>query len=332
MVASVIGFGLLLAPAALTDRIRAVVRDAAFPGLRVVDVAYQRTLTIPERFQRSQQDDDPNETVLAERDVWEHRFRQVQAVNAQLARQLELARSGHGSPFLAEPGTPLFVPELVAARVIGAEELDHATRRVSYRRLVDMGTGRDVIPSDFVVSQVPATAGDAPPLMALIDQGDDSGLHADEAVFAGRCVVGKVGQVGRWTSTVIPVTDVAFRGRGQLVRSAPQGLVLGPEGVISGNGERGCLLKHIPSTEPVAVGDEVYTSLRLTGLPVPMYYGKVVKATLPEGAPHWEIVVEPAETIEATRVVHVLRSVLNAARTGPDPDRGTVRGSAAEIP
>ncbi len=316
MAASVIGFGLLLAPAAQTGRIRAIVRDAAFPGLRLVDVAYQRAITIPDQFQPLPQDDDLRETILAERDEWEQKYRQLQTVNAQLATELEQARKGHGSPFLAEPGTPLFVPELIEARVIGAEELTHATQRVSYRRLVDIGMLSDVIPSDFVVSPAPTTDEKSPP---LIDQGDDNGLHADQPVFAGRCVVGKVGQVGRWTSTVIPVTDATFRGRAQLVRAAPQGLVLGPEGVIAGDGEGGCLLTHIPSTEPVSVGDEVYTSLRLTGLPVPMYYGKVVKATLPEGTPHWQILVEPAETIEETRVVHVLRSVFNGARTDAAP-------------
>ena len=94
--------------------------------------------------------------------------------------------------------------------------------------------------------------------------------------------------------------------------------MLGPEGVLTGDGKGRCRLLHIPATEPVSVGDEVYTSSRLTGLPVPMYYGRVVDATLAEGASHWEVVVEPAETINDSRVVQVLRSVLNSVRTATD--------------
>jgi cell shape-determining protein MreC len=127
--------------------------------------------------------------------------------------------------------------------------------------------------------------------------------------------VGKIGQVGRWTSTVIPLTDPAFRGRAQLVRSSPRGLVLGAEGVVAGDEQGHCRLQLIPATEPVGVGDDVYTSIRESGLPIPMYYGRVVEAHLPEGATHWEIRVQPAETLHEARAVQVLRSILNTART-----------------
>jgi len=314
MIASVGGFGLLLAPAEQTARIRAIVRDGAYPGLRVVDAAYQQAMAIPARFEVKPIDDAPDDALLTEIEVWQQRCRELQTVNARLVSELEQVRNGHGSPFLAEPGTPLFVPELIDAKVIGAEALQQMARRVSFHRVVDVGSVQDVISSDYVVSEVAESDAAAPP---VIDQGDDSGLHPDQPVFAGRCVVGKVGDVGRWTSTVIPLTDTAFRGRAQLVRTTQRGLVLGPEGVITGDGKGRCRLLHIPSTEPVAAGDEAYTSSRLSGLPVPMYYGRVLRATLPEGAgaPHWEIVIEPAESMQSARVVQVLRSVLNATRT-----------------
>lgn len=312
MAASIGGFGLLLAPAERTNRIRAVVRDAAYPGLWVIDAAYQEGMAIRSRFNTPPAQDTASDTLLAELDGWRQRCRELQTINAHLVNELEQIRSGHGSPFLAEPGTPLFVPELIDANVIGAEELQLIARRVSFHRVVDVGAAQEVIPSDYVVSA--ASASDAHGSQ-VIDQGDDSGVRTDQPVFAGRCVVGKVGDVGRWTSTVIPLTDAAFRGRAQLVRTAQRGLVLGAEGVITGDGKGRCRLLHIPSTEPVAAGDEVYTSSRLSGLPVPMYYGRVLTATLPEGAQQWEIVVEPAATMDSTRVVQVLRSVLNAART-----------------
>ncbi len=315
MVASLTGFGLLLAPAEQTDRIRATVRDGALPGLRIVDAAHQRVLTLPVHLEGEETADDLSPELIAERDQWEQKYRQLQSVNAQLIGALERARGEQASPFLAEPGTPLFIPELIEASVIGAEEVQQSTQRASFRRIVDVGTHDDIIPADFVVNEIPSSQRRS---SRLIDQGTDSGLALDQPVFAGRCVVGKVGQVGRWTSTIIPVTDPEYSGRAQLVRSTEQGAVLGAEGVITGDGEGRCLLKYVPGTEPVAVGDVVYTPVGHSNLPVPMHYGTVIKATLTNQAQDWTIVIAPAETVDGTRKVQVLRSVLNTARTSTE--------------
>ncbi len=311
MVASLAGFGLLLAPAEQTNRIRALVRDGALPGLRIVDAAHQRILTLPVSLPGVETTHDPAPELIAEREQWEQKYRQLQSVNTQLIGALEQARGVQASPFLAEPGTPLFLPQLIEASVIGAEEVRQSTQRASFRRIVDVGTHDDIIPADYVVNEVPA---DEQASQHLIDQGTDSGLAVDQPVFAGRCVVGKVGQVGRWTSTIIPVTDPAYSGRAQLVRATEQGTVLGAEGVMTGDGEGKCLLKYVPGTEPVAVGDVVYTPVEHSGLPVPMHYGTVVQATLTDQAQDWTIVIAPAETIARARRVQVLRSVLNTDR------------------
>ena len=68
---------------------------------------------------------------------------------------------------------------------------------------------------------------------------------------------------------------------------------------------------HLP---PVSVGDEVYTGGRTGRLPYPMYYGRVTKAELKPGAPHWEIEVQPAVTEAVLKTVHVLREKLNPER------------------
>ncbi|MBX3436286.1 MAG: rod shape-determining protein MreC [Planctomycetaceae bacterium] len=312
LLASALGFALLLAPAESTEIVRSVVRDAALPGLLGISAAHQRLQAIVPRFEPSPVAEHEPPALLAEREEWEQRYRELRSLNAQLAAELQQARSGSPSPFLAESGTPLFVPELIAVNVIGAEEIQQATQRVSFRRVVAAGARQDVIPSDYVVSDISSRPLSRP---ALIDQGEDSGLSTDQTVFAGRCVVGKIGQVGRWTSTVIPITDASFRGPAQLVRMVPQGLVMGPEGVLAGDGKGGCLLTRIPATEPVSAGDEVYTSTRLTGLPLPMYYGRVMEAMLSEGATHWEIRVQPADAGTEARTLHVLRTVLNSTRT-----------------
>jgi rod shape-determining protein MreC len=172
------------------------------------------------------------------------------------------------------------------------------------------------VPADFVVSAAPASQ---EPARLLIDQGDEAHLHPDQPVFAGRCVVGKIQQVGRWTSSILPVTDLEYRGRAQLMRRTADGLVVGPEGIIAGDGKEGCRLNFIAATQPVAVGDEVYTAVAGTPLPMPMYYGRVVAVSLAEGAPYWEVQVKPAETLNHARSVQVLRVVLNPARTATTP-------------
>ena len=129
---------------------------------------------------------------------------------------------------------------------------------------------------------------------SLLDQGADAGLAPGQPVYSGRNVVGKIAVVGRWTSTVCPVTDPEFRGLAQLARSSGNRLLFGPQAILVGCGERLCRLTLIPATEPVSVGDEVYTGQRDAALPYPLYYGKVVSALIKPGALHWEIRVQPA--------------------------------------
>lgn len=312
MVASLAGFGLLLAPAEQTDRVRAFVRDGALPGLRVANATHQRVFAFMNEFDRVETNNDPSLKLIAERDAWEQKCRELHSVNTQLIGALEQARGEQPSPFLAEPGTPLFIPELIEASVIGAEEVQQSTQRASFRRIIDVGQLDDIIPADYVVNELSSEQRQASP---LIDQGTDSGLALDQPVFTGRCVVGKVGQVGRWTSTIIPVTDPEYSGRAQLVRATTQGTVLGAEGVITGDGEGTCLLKYVPGTEPVAVGDVVYTPVGHSSLPVPMHYGTVIEATLTDRAQDWTIVVAPAERLQQARRVQVLRAVLNEVRS-----------------
>ena len=90
------------------------------------------------------------------------------------------------------------------------------------------------------------------------------------------------------------------------------GLATGARGVLCGTGEDLCRLKWIASTEPVNVGDEVYTDAQASSLPQPMYYGKVVRAEA--GLTHWEIWVEPATTGHDVQTVQVLRRRLNPLR------------------
>jgi len=91
----------------------------------------------------------------------------------------------------------------------------------------------------------------------LVDLGDDTGLSPGDAVYAGRVVIGKIAEVGRFSSTLRMVTDSEYSGRARLARRTSQGLVFGAEGTLVGDGSDLCRLKHI--SDPVNVGDEVVT-------------------------------------------------------------------------
>jgi rod shape-determining protein MreC len=321
MAATLVGFGLLFAPREQVGRIESLVHDAALPGLQLLDRSQQWAMTLPETFEQwkataaadsEPDEEDPTPALQEQLTALQQQVRRLQSQNAQLQTELDEARAATASPFVAESAAPLFVPELLDARIVAVDDVSVAIQRASAQRVVDIGQTAGVVPADFVVSaeQTPQE-----PARLLIDQGDDADLHPDQPVFAGRCVVGKIQQVGRWTSSVLPVTDLEFRGRAQLMRRTGDGLVVGPEGIIAGDGKEGCKLNFIAATQPVSVGDEVYTAVAGTPLPMPMYYGRVVAVSLAEGAPYWKIDVKPAETMVHARTVQVLRVVLNPART-----------------
>jgi rod shape-determining protein MreC len=321
MAATLAGFGLLFAPRDRVSRIESLVHDAALPGLRMLSSTQQWAMTLPGTFHertasaqagRDHGAAEPGPALQAQLRALEREIRSLQAQNAQLHSELDQARATTASPFVAESAAPLFVPELLDARIVAIDDVSVAIQRASAQRIVDIGETAGVVPADFVVSVEEAR--DQPPHL-LIDQGDDADLHSDQPVFAGRCVVGKIQNVGRWTSSVLPVTDLEFRGQAQLMRRTEEGLVVGSEGILSGDGKDGCLLNFIAATQPVAVGDEVYTAVAGTPLPTPMYYGRVVAVSLASGAPYWEIQVKPSESLNQTKTVQVLRAVLNPART-----------------
>jgi rod shape-determining protein MreC len=321
MAATLAGFGLLFAPRDRVSRIDSLVHDAALPGLRLLSDAQQRAMTLSSRLHDwttiappsvNGEAAEPGPALQEQLSSLQREVRRLQSQNAQLHSDLDEARATSGSPFVAESAAPLFVPELLDARIVAVDDVSVAIQRASAQRIVDIGETAGVVPADFVVS-VEETHDES--LQLLIDQGDDAELHPDQPVFAGRCVVGKIQHVGRWTSSVLPVTDAEFRGRAQLMRRTEDGLVAGPEGILSGDGKDGCQLDFIASTHPVSVGDEVYTAAAGTPLPMPMYYGRVTSTSLASGAPYWEVHVQPAETLSQSRSVQVLRIILNPART-----------------
>lgn len=306
-----IGAGLGLAPSQLTEEVRVVIRDGLRPGHRAALAVSQRTQQTWDRL-RSPTAAEELARVRGELSRWQRQSLSLEARQAELVQQAIDARNGSATLFEGEPGRPLLVPQLLQAKVLGTER---DLLRARLGRLLDQGTDHKIAIDDLVL------ADDAPHL----DQGDAAGVQSDMPVFAGRYVVGRIKQVGRWTSTLQLVTDAEFRGPAQLIRESSQGPLLGAQGVVAGNGDGTCRLEHVAATEPVSIGDFVYTVRRQHSLPEPVCYGRVVAAEVSETAGHWSITVEPTGDAEPLDSVLVLRELPNPERFSPTEDVETPR-------
>lgn len=292
-----IGGGLLAAPAEIVEAIRNPLRDGLRPGQEIsanVESALRQQIETA-RLGRT------NDIAALERDRdrWRDRFLALQEQQAEL-RAVHITRApAELSPQAVLQAEPLIVADLLPAHVLGSER---GLLRERVSRMLDRG-GTDGVAVDDVV-----LAGDLP----LLDQGADAGVTADMTVAGAGCVVGRIRQCGRWTSTVQPVTHPDFRLLVQLVRPAPGGPLIGAEGILAGNGDSTCRLESIAATEPVSVGDYVYAP-RVDGSPS-LCIGQVIAAELSDGAEHWTVTVEPHAAIEDHDAVHVLRELPNGTR------------------
>lgn len=296
-----VALGLFSAPPKITEPIRVAVRDGLRPGQRALQSSTEWVTT--QRRNRGPFDYQDREQVTALRTElrsWQDRYRRLQIEAAQLRDQMETAQQQGAVPFQGRVGKPLLIPQLLTAAVLGEE----TAAKWQAGRFIDKGQTHGVSPSTLVVDVG----------SRLIDQGADANIAAGQPVLAGRCVVGRIAQVGHWTSTVQLVTDGEFRGFAQLVRPTSQGFVFGTRGILEGIGDTLCRLRFISSTEAVQVGDEVYTGDRDGALPSRLYYGQVVRAELEPHASHWEIWVKPAVADMELQTVQVLRTKLNPAR------------------
>lgn len=151
----------------------------------------------------------------------------------------------------------------------------------------------------------------------VVDLGADGALQADQMVTFGRTLFGRVAQVGTSSSLVQTITDPEFRIATQLFRVNEIGVVPGPQGVLAGTGT-GCSLLEVRATEPVAVGDYVYTNPMVAPTGVPVFCGRVVRAELGDSDLHWTIDVEPVHSITSIpRELRVLKT--QPARNASEP-------------
>lgn len=284
------GVAMSLAPPEAAARWRGFVRDVLRPGQTAVVFAIDSVKGMTQPTGDSSRNAGRSPELARARQENERLAVQLAVLQQRSQRERQMP-SG-------QPTEPLFVPDLVEARVLGAE----TAPLWRSRKLLGAGTSQGVMESALVLQ-------DEKP---LVDLGASFQVAAGDAVYAGRCVVGKIAEVGKYTSSVRAVTDSGFSGRARLARRSSRGITFGSEGTLVGTGDNLCRLRHI--TEPVNVGDEVYTGGTDGLLPFPMYYGRVVRAELEATGVEWSIDVEPAASLDRFDRVQILRLTLNSGR------------------
>ncbi len=195
--------------------------------------------------------------------------------------------------------------ECVEAHVLGQQALAFLGRN----HFLDVGVKQAVEPDDLVVQAMPG----------LIDRGKNSPVAAGQLVVHESKVWGKIVEVGRFISTVRALTEPGYRDVVQL-SGGDSGYPSGPLGILEGTGEALVRIRLIEVTEPVSIGDAVYTAADKGVLSRPLLYGHIVRVARPVGATHWDLWMQPAVDPQRLRRVAVLTTVLSASRLASEGD------------
>jgi cell shape-determining protein MreC len=287
----VLAVGLMLVPASWTAAAKGQVLGWLRPGQLAV-------LTVREHIGRCLARASAHFDSAARLVEAELRCQRLAAENRRLAAELALAadRQPGSAPSVGEASSQrLLNAHCVEARVLGQS----AQAFLGRRQLIDVGSKAGVQP-------------DAPVLYApprIVDPGRDAGLQPGQLLLSQGRVCGKVVQVGHYTSLVQTLTEPGYRDLVQLGCG-------GPQGILEGTGDPLARIRLVEVTEPVTVGDQVYSTAGEGSLPEHLLYGRVVRVERPVGAAHWEIWMQPALDPGRTDQFAVLRIELNPARVG----------------
>lgn len=293
---------LYFAPDPFVSNLRSKITDGLRPSQRGLQLLGESLLGQAQENSATSESSPQREIERLKEDLEQER-RQNRALQTRLAQMHEeqLPEAGISSSFMQSKR--LLLPSLIEAAVLG----DTIAEQWRAGKLLDQGNNAGLKEHELVISSRKSAR-------PLIDLGEDSDLSPEDNLLLGRCVIGKVEHVGRWTSTIQLVTDSRYRGRAQLIRETETGFVFESQGILKGQGEKLCKLEGIPAEKSVRVNDAVYTADRDGILPNPLYYGRVVQATLGPDDRDWTVLVEPAELPSHLTRVQVLRTVVNPER------------------
>ncbi len=300
--ALLLGGMLFCLPEVWAGKLRSAVHDLLAPGQCVLASAAPQVISGPAA----------QSPATATDTQWERQARYWQAEAAKLRAELTEANRVPTWPAAAIIPSQI-QPQLRTARIIGWER---GASDAAPAAVVRAGSADHVAVNDLVLA----------PGESILDQGQAQGIAADDLVLAGRSIIGRISRTSRWTSTIQPITDPEFRGQAQIVRLLDGEAVLGAEGLLTGSKEGTCRLLHIGTTDPVAEGDLVFTSLRGVPLSPPLFYGTITRAELRPGEPEWSIEVSPARSGSPPSKVFVLELSLGVAGVSTPPS-GAARGT-----
>lgn len=274
--------------------VRAAIRDAARPGfdLARAAAAFRADLDLG-RWPWTARDvrDRPDSRASKADPAGEAELRRLRVELAAARRDLATFDQSLG-PVGRQAAGSTHGPavERIAARVLNRSESATGPGGL----VVAAGAVQGVEPSRPAVTPIGLAAG------------AEAGVPGDAVVLVGAAVLGRTDEVGAWTSTVVPVTDASFRAHVRIVRQTENGTSFGEEGLLEGDGRDGCVVRYVPSTAAVSVGDHVYSYDSSGRIPQPLYFGRIEAAALRDGAPHWDIRVRPAARPDEATEVHVL--------------------------
>jgi len=292
--------GLLFTPDSVASKWRTFVAEFVRPGQQAIhstaETIRESTENIPS-FSPNTAERRQIEQLKKELEASQAR---VISLTAQLAELHEERKRELSVPSVMRHLPRLASPSLIDAAVLG-EFFGHDWRHGGF---IDRGTSDGIREASLVLkSQQP-----------LVDLGEDGEVSPEDCVLLGRSVIGKIEKVGNWTSTFLRVTDSGFRARVQVMHVTDNGFAFGPDGILKGRGEKYCRLDGISASESVRVGDEVFSADRDGISPTPLYFGRVVEASLESNDTTWRVLIEPAPIPNPLTSVEILRTSLNQAR------------------
>ena len=103
----------------------------------------------------------------------------------------------------------------------------------------------------------------------VLDKGKNHGIHLADTVITADGLVGKVIELGRYTSRVMLINDPDFALAAKVKRS-------GVIGLLAGSLEGNCILKYLELDDDVKENDEIVTSSRDGNFPSGIPIGEVI--------------------------------------------------------
>ncbi|MBI1313527.1 hypothetical protein GC176_19730 [bacterium] len=292
---------LAVLPESAVSSLHDLVRSAMVPGQRAAQTGSDWLSTRISSLLSSElaARDQEIELLRAELATANLTARRAQLQSRSLQTEIDSLHRNGPSPFASEAVSPIVRERAVEARVLGAD----IVAVWKSQRLLDQGTSAGLASDQWILDGADVA----------IDAGIDQSLSSGLPVFAGRCVVGRIVDAGRWTSSLELLTAPTFRAQAMITREGTRGLEFAGTGIFEGADDGSCRLVEVGAQSSVEIGDAVYSATD-PGMETPMLFGFVTAASLEPGALHWEIRVEPAADLSRLRKVQVVVPSVNQER------------------